>query len=221
VFDAYRAKYGVPVYEGYGLTETSPVVAANTPWASKPLTVGKALPNVEVRVVDDAGQDAGVNVDGEIWVRGDSVTEGYLNLPDDTHAAVTGNAFFRTGDIGRFDEEGFLKITGRKKEMIISAGENIFPAEIERVLARHPAVAEVAVIGIADRVRGEAPKAFVVLRPGFEATAEALKEFCREHIARYKIPAEVEFRSEFPHSPTGKILKQRLVKAAAAQGKKQ
>ena len=211
VFETYQSRFGVTIYEGYGMTETSPVIAGNTPGASRPLTVGRPLPGVEVRVVNDQGQDAGVNADGEIWVRGESVMEGYLNLPDETESAITGNAFFRTGDIGRFDPDGFLKITGRKKEMMISAGENIFPREIEIVLARHEAVAEAAVIGIPDDVRGEAPKAFVVVKPGKNATADELKEFCRQHIARFKVPSEIEFRDEFPHGPTGKILKQRLV----------
>ncbi len=218
VADAYRHTFGVTIYEGYGLTETSPVVAANTPGAAKRGTVGRPLANVEVRVVDEEGQDAGVNVDGEIWVRADSVMEGYHNRPEETHEALTGNGFLKTGDIGRIDEEGYLRITGRKKEMIISAGENVFPREIEIAIARHPAVAEVAVIGIPDRVRGEAPKAFVVLREGQNATAEELRDFCREHIARYKLPAAVEFRREFPHGPTGKILKQRLIREERGEG---
>jgi len=211
VFETYRDRYATTIYEGYGLTETSPVVAANTPANFKPFTVGKPLANVEVRVVDDAGQDAGINVDGEIWVRGESVMQGYLNLADQTRDAITGNAFFRTGDIGRVDWDGFLRITGRKKEMMISAGENIFPREIELVIARHEAVAEVAVIGIPDPVRGEAPKAFVVLKDGAAATEDELREFCRRHIAKFKVPSQIEFCGEFPHSPTGKILKQRLV----------
>jgi long-chain acyl-CoA synthetase len=212
VFEAYRGRHGVTLLEGYGLTETSPVVSANTPGATKPFTVGRPLPRVEVRVVDESGEDAGINADGEIWVRAASVMEGYLGLPEDTRESITWNGFLRTGDIGRIDQEGYLKITGRKKEMMISAGENIFPREIELVVAKHPAVAEVAVIGIPDEVRGEAPKAFVVLKEGTSATADEIKEFCREHIAKFKVPAEVEFRKEFPHSPTGKILKQRLVR---------
>ena len=220
VFAAYRERHGITIYEGYGLTETSPVVAANTPGKAKAGTVGRALPNVEVRAADESGQDAGINVDGEILVRAQSVMEGYLNRPEETTAAISGNAFLRTGDIGRVDEEGYLRITGRKKEMIISAGENIFPAEIERALGRHPAVAEAAVIGIPDAMRGEAPKAFVVLRDGRSVAEQELKDFLREHIARYKVPSEIEFRSEFPHGPTGKILKQRLVRAQGRGGRR-
>ena len=117
--------------------------------------------------------------------------------------------------MGRLDHDGFLRITGRIKEMIISAGENVFPGEVERALLKHPAVAEVAVIGIPHKLRGEAPKAFVRLAEGTAATQDELNSFCREHIARYKVPAEIEFRSELPHGPTGKILKQRLVKPSS------
>ena len=210
-FEAWRERHGVTLLEGYGLTETSPVISANTPGAVKPGSVGKPLSNIEVRVSDDSGEDAGVNVDGEIWVRGPSVMEGYLNREEETRAAITDNAFFKTGDMGRMDEDGFLKITGRKKDLIISAGENIFPQEIEQVLLSHPAVAEAAVIGIPHAQRGEAPKAFVVLSEGLCVGEDDLKDLCREKIARYKVPVEIEFADEFPHSPMGKILKQRLV----------
>jgi len=221
IFHTYRDKFGVTLCEGYGLTENSPVISANTPASLKPFTVGRPLPNLEVRVVGDDGQDAGINVDGEIWVRGPSVMEGYLNLPEETRAVITGNAFLRTGDIGRFDEDGFLRITGRWKDMMISAGENIFPREIELVISRHPAVAEVAVIGVPDQMRGEVPRAFVVLREGCSATEDELKDLCRAQIARYKVPDRIEFRSHFPHSPTGKILKQKLVLLGKTEGGRQ
>jgi len=168
-------------------------------------------------VLDEAGNQAGVDMDGEVVIRGDCVMEGYLGLPEETRRTFTGNGFLRTGDIGRIDADGFLKITGRKKEMIISAGENIFPREIEAVLARHPAVSEAAVIGVPHRMRGEAPKAFVILREGASATEGELKEFCARNMARFKVPAEIEFRTSFPHSPTGKILKQHLANKGAAK----
>ncbi len=211
-FQAYRDRHGVTLLEGYGLTETSPVISANTPSALRPGTVGTPLANLEVRVTDEAGQDAGVNVDGEIWVRGPSVMDGYLNRPEETSQVITGNAFLKTGDVGRIDQEGFLTITGRMREMIISAGENVFPREIEQVLLSHPAVTEAAVIGIPHQQRGEAPKAFVVLKEGLSADEEELKDLCRSQIARYKVPTEVEFRDQFERSPMGKILKQRLVR---------
>lgn len=214
-FEAYREKFGVRLLEGYGLTETSPVISANTPGALKLSTVGRPLANLEVRVADEAGRDAGIDVDGEIQVRGGSVMVGYLNRPEETRAAMTADAFFRTGDMGRMDREGFLKITGRIKEMIISAGENVFPGEVERVLSMHPAVAEAAVIGIPHKLRGEAPKAFVVLAEGAAAGEDELRDFCRQHIARYKVPAQIEFRREFPHGPTGKVLKQRLAEPSS------
>lgn len=215
--EAYREKYGVTLLEGYGLTETSPVISANAPGAVRGGTVGRALSNLEVRVADEEGQDAGINVDGEIWVRGPSVMVGYLNLPEESGDVMTGNGFLKTGDMGRIDHDGYLKITGRKREMIISAGENVFPREVEEALLRHEDVAEAAVIGIPHKLRGEAPKAFVILREGAETTADELKAFCREHIARYKVPAEIEFRREFPYSPTGKVLKQQLVKPVQTQ----
>lgn len=215
---AYLENHGITILEGYGMTETSPVVAANTKEHFKPSTVGRALPNVEVLIADEAGRDAGVDTDGEILVKAPSVMKGYHNLPDETKAAVGQDGFLRTGDIGRLDEDGFLKITGRKKEMIISAGENIFPREIERVLIKHPAVAEAAVIGIAHKSRGEAPKAFVVLGEGASVDTEELQSFCRESLARFKVPAEIEFRDALPHSPTGKILKRRLAEEARAEG---
>jgi long-chain acyl-CoA synthetase len=214
----YAERFGITIYEGYGLTETSPAVSANTPRHSRPGTVGRPLPNVEVRIADERGGFAGVDVDGEIFVRGAAVMEGYFNRPADTAAVISPDGFLSTGDIGRLDADGFLRITGRKKEMIISAGENIFPREIEQVLARHPAVAEAAVIGVPDRSRGEVPMAFVVLREGACADAVELKDFCRAHIARYKVPAEIEFRADLPHSPSGKVLKRRLVSAAAGRG---
>ncbi|MHC4712086.1 MAG: class I adenylate-forming enzyme family protein [Planctomycetota bacterium] len=218
VFDAYRDRHGVTLLEGYGLTETSPVISSNTPKNLKPGTVGKPLANLEVRIVDDEGGDAGVNADGEVWVRGPSVMECYFKRPEETAAALTEGAFFKTGDIGRIDEEGFLSITGRKKEMIISAGENIFPCEIEHVLLCHPCVAEVAVVGVPHKMRGEAPKAFVVLKEGASAGEDELKVHCRERIARYKVPVEVEFCAEFPHSPMGKILKHMLVGPPETRG---
>ncbi|MCD6405073.1 MAG: AMP-binding protein [Planctomycetes bacterium] len=218
-FDVYRDRHSVTLLEGYGLTETSPVISANTPQAMKPHTVGRPLANLEVRVADAAGQDAGINVDGEIWVRGPSVMVGYLNLPEESRKAMTGNGFFRTGDMGRIDYEGYLRITGRIKEMIISAGENVFPGEVERVLAKHPGVVEAAVIGVPEKLRGEAPKAFVILLEGAETTQEDLKAFCREHIAHYKVPVAVEFREEFPRGPTGKVLKQRLVQDVGGRHK--
>lgn len=217
-FSAWQEKLGVRIMEGYGLTETSPVISGNAPHAFKAGTVGKPLANLEVRIADENGQAVPAGVDGEIWVRGPSVMEGYHNLSDETGCVITGDSFLRTGDVGRFDEEGFLSITGRIKEMIISAGENIFPGEIEHVLLMHPAVAEAAVIGIAHRLRGEAPKAFVVLAEAASADEDELKDLCRNHVARYKVPVEIEFCDEFPHGPTGKILKKKLARDNAGGG---
>ncbi|MEK7448689.1 MAG: hypothetical protein AAB019_04305 [Planctomycetota bacterium] len=135
---------------------------------------------------------------------------GYYRQPQLTSEIITSDGWFKTGDLGYLDNHGFLFISGRKKEMIISAGENIFPAEIEKVLSEHPAIAECAVIGIPDKIRGEIPKAFVVLKENIAAGPEEIKCFCQGKIAHYKIPGRVEFLRELPRSPTGKILKKEL-----------
>jgi long-chain acyl-CoA synthetase len=207
---AFEDAFGVPLHEGYGMTETSPVISVNTRSSAKPGTVGKPLPSVEVRIMDDAGRTRERESDGEVQVRGPNVMKGYLNQPEMTRETVCADGWLRTGDVGRLDSDGFLTITGRKKEMILSSGENIFPAEIERCLADHPAVAECAVISVPDDVRGEVPKAFIVLREACTATESDLRDFARERIAAYKVPRYVEFRKELAHGPTGKILKKTL-----------
>ncbi|MDQ7780360.1 MAG: AMP-binding protein [Planctomycetota bacterium] len=207
---SFERAFEVPLHEGYGMTESAPVVSVNTRAASKPGTVGRPLPSVSVKIVDDAGREVAPDLDGEILVRGPNVMKGYLNQPEATRTAVCAEGWLRTGDIGRLDADGFLRITGRKKEMILSSGENIFPSEIERCLLEHPAVAECAVVGVIDTVRGEAPKAFVVLREGQKSTESELRDYARGRIAAYKVPKCVEFRTELPHGPTGKVLKKNL-----------
>ncbi len=150
--EAFLQRFGVNILEGYGLTETSPAVCLNTPQVYRPGSVGKPLPGVKVRLVDDAGNVLPPTESGEIWLAGPMVMKGYHNLPEETANAVTGDGFFKTGDLGKFDADGFLHITGRKKDLIIVAGEKVAPREVEDVLARHPAVAEVAVVGRKDAV---------------------------------------------------------------------
>ncbi|MGE0479976.1 MAG: class I adenylate-forming enzyme family protein [Phycisphaerae bacterium] len=209
VADAIEQRFGVTLLEGYGLTETSPVVSMNMPWAHKRGSVGKPLPGVRVWALDDQGREAAAGVDGELVVQGHCVMSGYHNKPDATAAAIR-DGVFRTGDIGHVDADGFVFITGRKKEMMIIGGENVYPREIETVLLDHPAVADAAVIGVRDDVRGELPYAFVILREGAATDATALREFCRTRLAGYKVPREVELASDLPRSPTGKILKRAL-----------
>jgi len=204
---------GIPLLEGYGLTETSPTVAVNLPGRQKLGSVGPMLNWVEAQVVDDHDQPVPTGADGELWLRGDSVTPGYHNRPEETAAAFAPGGWFRTGDLARIDADRFLWITGRKKDLIISAGEKISPNEVEAVLHQHPAVFEAAVIGVPDTTRGEVPKAFITLREGAKADAAELAAFCRDRLARYMVPALFEFRPELPHSPTGKVLKLALRKA--------
>lgn len=211
---AFQEKFGVTLMEGFGLTETSPIVAISVPWAHKFGSVGKIIPKMQARIVADDGRDLGANEDGELWLKGPNVMKGYYRREDLTAEVMTPDGWFKTGDIARLDEEGFLFITGRKKDMIIMAGEKLFPREIEDVLKQHPAVLHAAAIGVKDAQRGEAPVAFVQLKPDLEEqekpSASDLRAFVREKIAPYKTPREVYFIEEMPRSGTGKILKREL-----------
>ena len=191
------------------MTEASPVVSLNVPGARKLGTVGRPLPGVEVRVWNDQGKAVPEGEVGELVVRGDLVMQEYHNLPDETASTVT-DGWLRTGDLGTLDSDGFVTITGRKTDLIISAGENIFPREIEEALVRHPLVAEVAVIGVPDEVRGEVPKAFVILTESAAVDEKELRSFCRDKIANYKIPKTFQIVDDLPRNPTGKVLKRML-----------
>ncbi len=209
VAQAFEKRFGVPICEGYGQTEAAPVVTLNVPGANKTGTIGRALPGVEVRIWDDQDNVLGVGQVGELMVRGGNVMAGYHNLPEETAKTIT-NGWLHTGDLGRMDSDGFISITGRKKDLIISAGENIYPREIEEVLAQHPKVKECAVIGLKDEVRGEVPKAFVIPREGETTDEKELRSFCRENLAHYKVPKYIEVVPDLPRTPTGKILKRAL-----------
>lgn len=211
VADAFEKRFRVPIFEGYGQTEASPVVTLNTPDRRKPGTIGRPLPDVEVAVWDDQNRVLSPGEVGEIMVRGRNVMKGYLHLPEETAKTIT-NGWLHTGDLGKLDEDGFVTITGRKKELIISAGENIYPREIEEALAQHPKVKEVAVIGVKDDVRGEVPKAFVIPREGMAVDEKELRSFCRDNLANYKVPKHFEIVPDLPRTPTGKILKRMLSK---------
>jgi long-chain acyl-CoA synthetase len=212
----FLERFGVPLLEGYGLTETSPVIALNTPQVMRPGSVGKPLPSVEVRITDDDGNAQGVGQTGEIWLRGPMVMKGYYQLPEVTAAALTPDGFFKTGDLGQIDADGFLFITGRKKDLIIIAGEKVYPREVEDVLMRHSSVGEAAVVGKKDPSRGEVVVAFVSAREGMEIKADSLRDFCRsEGLTQWKCPREIIALPELPHSPTGKILKRVLAERLA------
>ncbi|MBI4568393.1 MAG: AMP-binding protein [Planctomycetes bacterium] len=206
-----------PLLEGYGLTEHAPIVSLSTQVAHRAGTAGPLIPGVQCRIVDDDGRDLPRGAEGEIWVRSPSVMLGYFKKPDDTRDAVTPDGWLRTGDLGRYSADGFLAITGRKKELIISSGENIAPAEIEQALVKHPAVLEAAVIGVPDESRGEVPKAFVSLQEGRRATESELRAYLEPLIAAYKLPRVFEILPDLPHGPTGKILKRKLKEMEAAK----
>jgi len=212
VRQAFLRRFGVEVYEGYGMSETSPVVAMNTPQAHRAGSVGRPLPGVQVRIVDDDGTPLPAGREGEVWLKGPMVMKGYYRLEEQTRDVLTADGYLKTGDLGRLDEDGFLYITGRKKDLIISAGEKAVPREIEEVLLRHPAVAEAAVVGRKDATRGEVPVAFVVLREGQTFAADALRSFARDQgLAQFKVPRQVIFVPALPRSAAGKVLKRALV----------
>ena len=208
----FQKIFGVELLEGYGQTETSPVISFNMPWANKPGTVGKPIKDVRVRIVEaETLKDLPPDTTGEIWVSGPNVMKGYRNRDEETAKVLTPDGWLRTGDMGELTPDGYIRITGRLREMIKVAGEMVFPAEVEQVLSTHPAVAEVGVAGIKDERKGEIVKAFVVLKEGAKATEEELLQHCRANLAAYKVPNGVEFRPDLPKGPTGKIMRRLLV----------
>jgi long-chain acyl-CoA synthetase len=209
VAESFETRFGVSVFEGYGQTEASPVVSLNVPGARRPGTVGRPLPGVEVCVWNDAGEPVPPGVVGELMVRGDNVMHGYHNLADETAQTISGG-WLHTGDLGTMDEDGFIRITGRKTDLIISAGENIFPREIEEALIEHPSVREVVVVGVPDEVRGEVPRAFVVPAEGRTLDEKDLRRFCKARIAGYKVPKTFAIVDDLPRNASGKVLKREL-----------
>ncbi|MGH2454122.1 MAG: acyl-CoA synthetase [bacterium] len=210
IIEAFRDR-GLLFQQGFGLTETAPtctlIPAADA--FRKAGSAGKAALHVEVRVVDEEGRDVPPGEVGEVWTRGPNLFSGYWRRPDETAEALA-EGWFHTGDLARLDEEGFLYIVDRKKDMLISGGENVYPAEVEDVLYRHPAVAEAAVIGVPHERWGEVPKAIVVRKAGAALSAEELIAFCDGKLARYKIPKSVAFAETLPRNAAGKVLKRHL-----------
>ena len=210
VLRQFEATFGVRVLEGYGLSETSPVVCFNQlQKPSKPGTVGQPLYATEIQCVDDEDRPVPIGQHGEVVVRGHCVMKGYYKQPEATADALR-NGWFHTGDIGVFDEDGYLAIVDRKKDMILRGGLNVYPRELEEVLMTHPAVSLVAVVGVPDDRLGEEVKAFIVRKPGSQATEAEIIAWCKEQFAAYKYPRHVEFRESLPVSPTGKLLKREL-----------
>jgi acyl-CoA synthetase (AMP-forming)/AMP-acid ligase II len=202
----------------YGLTEVCGVITHLLPSAhtdpehpERLLSAGTVIPEAEMRVVDIAtGEDVAVGQPGELWFRTPQLMKGYLGKPEETANVITSDGWFRTGDIGRVDAGGYVYVEDRLKDMIISGGENIYSPEVERVLAEHPSVLEVAVIGVPDDRWGEVVKAVVGLKPEATATEEELIAFCQERIAKYKCPQTIQIVDALPRNPTGKILKKDL-----------
>lgn len=208
VLEGFEQKFGCRILEGYGLTEASAALTGHSvDMERRPGSVGKPLPNVEVLVVDENDQPVAAGEIGEVIARGPNVMTGYYNMPDETEAVLK-NGWLYTGDMGRFDEDGYLYIVERKKDLIIRGGFNIYPRDVEEVLNRHPAVVEAAAIGIPSERMGEEVKAFVVTRTPVDA--ETLLAYCRESLANYKTPSEIEFISVLPRNAVGKIDKKEL-----------
>jgi long-chain acyl-CoA synthetase len=210
VADKWLQLTGTPIVEGYGLSETSPVATANrcdiTEFSG---TIGLPLPSTEIRILDDAGNELPFGQPGEIAVRGPQVMAGYWKRDDETAKVMTADGFLKTGDIGIMDETGATRIVDRKKDMILVSGFNVYPNEVEGVVAAHPGVLEVACVGVPDQNSGEAVKLYVV-RKDPDLTAEALMEYCKQQLTGYKRPKYIEFRDTLPKTNVGKILRREL-----------
>lgn len=208
--DAFRDRFGVTIWEGYGLTETAPVVTTNALGdVAKGGSIGRALPGLEVRLLDEDGTDVIDGDPGEVLVRGPNVFRGYWKKEEETRAAFLED-WFRTGDIAYRDEDGYLHLVDRSKDLVIVSGFNVFPREVEEAIATIPDVAEVTVIGVPDERTGEAIKALVVRTPGSLLTEDDVIDHCRDSLARFKLPREVEFMDALPRHVTGKVLRRRL-----------
>jgi long-chain acyl-CoA synthetase len=212
VLDAFEERFGLVILEGYGMTETASTITFNPSAAERrPYSVGKPIWGTQTQVWGEDGQPLppGPEHVGEVVTRGLHVMKGYLHNPEATASAFTGD-WLHTGDLGYFDEDGFLFIVSRKKELIIRGGYNVYPSEVENVLCAHPAVAEAAVVGIPDARLGEEVMAVVIRRPGMDPLEPELVSFCRQRLAAYKCPRVFQFRSELPKNSLGKVLKDEL-----------
>jgi long-chain acyl-CoA synthetase len=210
VMHAFNKKYNVQILEGYGLSETSPVASFNhLDYEAVPGSIGTPIWGVDMRCVDPNGAEVANGELGEIAIRGHNVMKGYYKRPEATAESIK-DGWFRTGDIAYRDDHGFFFIKDRVKDMILRGGFNVYPREIEEVLYAHPAIAEAAVIGVADQALGEEIKAVVALKAGQEATEQELIDYCKERLAAYKYPRSVEFLATLPKTATGKILKREL-----------
>jgi long-chain acyl-CoA synthetase len=207
----FEAVSGAKVVEGYGLSETSPVTHCNPVNGERRIgTIGLPLPDTDAGIINpDTWEFLPTGEQGEIAVRGPQVMAGYWQRPDET-ARVLNDGWLRTGDIGFMNSDGYFTIVDRAKDMIIAGGLKIFPREVDEVLYQNPKVQEAAAVGVPDEYRGETVRAYVVVKPGEHLTAEELIDFCKERLAPYKVPKQVEFRSELPKTLVGKVLRRTL-----------
>ena len=212
VLQRFEDLTGAKISEGFGLTETSPLTHCNPVYGMrKEGSVGVPVSDTDAKIVDieDGLTEMSIGVEGELLIRGPQVMKGYWNRPEATDEMIK-DGWLYTGDLATMDEDGYFRIVGRKKDMILCSGYNVYPDEVDRVLMGHPAVLEAATIGVPDERRGETVKSFIVLKPGAKVTAEDLIAYCREHLAAYKIPRSVEFRDSLPMSAALKILRREL-----------
>ncbi|MFN2590642.1 MAG: class I adenylate-forming enzyme family protein, partial [Actinomycetota bacterium] len=217
VLEKFRERFGITIWEGYGLTESAPAVSTTALGReAKPNSIGLPLPGLEVRLVDESGEDVEDGDPGEIWVRGPNVFAGYWNRPEET-ARVLHEGWLKTGDVAYQDEDGYLFIVDRKKDLVIVSGFNVFPKEVEDALELHPRVQEAAVVGIPDDRTGEAVQAWVVPVEGASVTADELLAFVQGYLARFKWPKDIRVVDELPHHVTGKVLRRALREPSAAE----
>ncbi len=208
---AFEARFGKPIFQGYGLTEASPTVTSSViGGVAKPASIGLPLPGIDVRLVDEEGEDALLGDAGEIWVRGDNVFAGYWEDKEATDRVLTGDGWLRTGDIAVVDDDGYLFIVDRAKDLVIVSGFNVYPAEVEDAILEHPGVEAVAVVGVSHPHSGETVKAFVVQAGGHHLEEDQIIEFCAGRLARYKCPTKVTFVGELPRGQGGKLLRREL-----------
>jgi long-chain acyl-CoA synthetase len=214
VHDKFEKKFGVPLMEGYGLTEASPVVSLNPEERRLAGSIGKPLPGIELRFVNESGNSVPQGEVGEICIRGGNVMKGYYHEEEATREAFLDpeRQWLRTGDLGYLDPDGYVHISDRKKDLIIVKGLNVYPKEVEDILLSHPAVNEAAVVGIADETGDELIRAFVTLKEGAQVDKQELMKLCRGKLAPYKCPKDLEIRKELPKNTLGKILKRELRK---------
>lgn len=209
VAERWKAMTGCSISEGYGLSETAPVATANRFDAEFTGTIGLPIPSTEIAIRDEDGKDMPIGEVGEICIRGPQVMDGYWNRPEETAKVMTKDGYFKSGDMGFMNADGYVKIVDRKKDMILVSGFNVYPNEIEDVVAGHPGVLEAAAIGVADEHSGEVPKLFVVKKDP-ALTADDVLKFCKENLTGYKRPKHIEFRDELPKTNVGKILRREL-----------